>query len=293
MESLLNNKKTIMKFTLPALIIYTLVVIIPIIWSAVYSFVDWNGIGEMRFVGFDNYIEMLTNDRNFWPVVLNTLIYTVLQLLIQVGGGLLMAIFLTNIRRGRSLLQTLYYAPVVLSSVAICQIFGKFLSVSPQGLMNSILGLINPAWGQIEFLTNPNLSLYTAAFVEGYKYAGLYMIIFYAALIGVPSELEEAAKIDGANVFRQYINVKLPYIKPVILTNCILVINGSLRSFDISYLLTGGGPGNSSELVASYMYKQAFSSMKYGYGSAIAIFIVVECLIIAMLFKKNLMQFEE
>ena len=122
--------------------------------------------------------------------------------------------------------------------------------------------------------------------VEGYKYLGLYMVIFYAALIGIPKELDEAAIMDGANVIQQYRYVKIPYIRPVIIANCILVLNGSLRSFDISYLLTKGGPGNSSELMSTYMYKQAFTSMKYGYGSAVAMVIVAICLIVGFLFRR-------
>lgn len=112
------------------------------------------------------------------------------------------------------------------------------------------------------------------------------MVIFYAALIGVPKDLEETAIVDGANVAQQYWNVKIPYIKPVIISNCILVLNGSLRSFDISYLLTSGGPGNGSELMSTYMYKQAFSSMKYGYGSSIAMAIVVICMTVGFAFRR-------
>ena len=123
----------------------------------------------------------------------------------------------------------------------------------------------------MEWISNDSLSLIIAASVEGYKYLGLYMVIFYAALIGIPKELDEAAIMDGANV---------------IIANCILVLNGSLRSFDISYLLTKGGPGNSSELMSTYMYKQAFTSMKYGYGSAVAMVIVAICLIVGFLFRR-------
>ena len=124
------------------------------------------------------------------------------------------------------------------------------------------------------------------AFVEAYKYLGLYMVIFYAALIGVPDELGEAALIDGAAVWQEYLYVKIPYIKPVIIANCLLVLNGSLRSFEFSYLLTHGGPGNASELMTTYMYKQAFSSMKYGYGSSVAIMIVIICMVVGLLFRK-------
>ena len=183
-------------------------------------------------------------------------------------------------------LQTLYYVPVVISSVAICQIFTKLFSVTPTGVINALLSVFNPDLLYMEWISNDSLSLIIAASVEGYKYLGLYMVIFYAALIGIPKELDEAAIMDGANVIQQYRYVKIPYIRPVIIANCILVLNGSLRSFDISYLLTKGGPGNSSELMSTYMYKQAFTSMKYGYGSAVAMVIVAICLIVGFLFRR-------
>lgn len=286
MDKAFSRKSVLLMFLLPALILYTVVVILSVVWATYYSFFDWNGMGKMTFVGLKNFINLYTNDRNFWAVVSNTLIYTVIEILIQVFGGLLLAIFLTRITKFRPILQTLYYIPVVISSVAICQIFSKLFSVTPTGVINAVLGFINPKWTNLVWISNPNTSLGLAAFVEGYKYAGIYMVTSYAALIGVPTELTEAAKIDGASLFRQYWNIKIPYIRPVILANCVLVLNGSLRSFDISFLLTKGGPGNSSELLAAYMYKQAFTSMKYGYGSAVAVSIVILCLLAGTIFRR-------
>lgn len=281
-----SKRSTVLFFTVPALVIYTLVVFVPIVWSGVYSLFDWNGIGKMTFVGIGNYIKLFTRDREFIPALNHTLIYTVLQIGFQVFGGLLLAILLCSITKGRAFFQTMYYTPVIISSVALCQIFEKLLSVTPTGLINSLLAKINPEWLYIEWLSDVRLCLGTAAFVEGYKYMGLYMVIFYAALIGVPGDLTEAAKIDGANSFQIYRKIKLPYIKSVIVANCVLVLNGSLRAYDIPYLLTNGGPANSAQLVAPYMYKQAFSSMRYGYGSAVAVMIVVICFVLASVFRK-------
>ncbi len=286
MQKSFGRKKVILLFLLPAFIIYTLFVVISVLWAGYYSFFDWSGIGEKTFVGLSNYIQLFTNDSTYLSTIGHTLFYTIICILVQVFGGLVFAIFLTQINRFRAGLQTLYYVPVVISTVAICQVFTKLLSVTPPGVINSLLGKLNPEWVYLEWLSNDSLSLTVAAFVEGYKYLGLYMVIFYAALIGVPKELEEASIMDGANVLRQYLHVKVPYIKPVIIANCILVLNGSLRSFDISFLLTKGGPGNASELMSTYMYKQAFSSMKYGYGSAVAMAIVAICLTMGFVFRR-------
>ena len=280
------KKRTIFLFIFPAFLIYTTFVIVSIIWAGYYSFFEWSGVGEKIFVGFKNYVELLTKDKIFRITVYHTFIYTIINVVIQVFGGLLFAILLSRVKRGRTVLQTLYYVPVVISSVAICQIFLKLLSVTPTGVVNQILSMFNPALKVMEWTSNSDISLYVVAFVEGYKYLGLYMVIFYAALIGVPNELGEAALIDGANSVQEYIHVRIPYIKPVIIANCILVLNGSLRSFEFSYLLTRGGPGNASELMTTYMYKQAFASMKYGYGSSVAIMIVIVCLTVGLIFRK-------
>lgn len=286
MQKAFGKKSIILLFIFPAFLIYTLFVIVSIVWAGYYSFFDWSGVGEKAFIGLQNYAELLVRDDVFRATVWHTVIYTVINVLIQVFGGLLFAILLSRVTKGRTILQTLYYVPVVISSVAICQIFSKLLSVTPTGVVNQLLSVFNPALKVMEWTSNPDISLYVTAFVEGYKYLGLYMVIFYAALIGVPDELGEAARIDGASLFQEYWHVRIPYIKPVIIANCLLVLNGSLRSFEFSYLLTHGGPGNASELMTTYMYKQAFTSMKYGYGSAVAIMIVVICLIVGVVFKK-------
>lgn len=286
MQKTFGKKKVILMFLLPAFVIYTLFVVVSVIWAGYYSVFDWSGVGDKVFVGIKNYKQLLTGDKIFWQTVAHTLIYTVICVSIEVFGGLLFAIFLTRVKHFRAGLQTLYYVPVVISSVAICQIFSKLFSVTPTGVINAVIGFFNPDLLYMEWTSNASISLYVAAFVEGYKYLGLYMVIFYAALIGVPSELAEAAIVDGANVPQQYWHVKIPYIKPVIIANCVLVLNGSLRSYDISFLLTKGGPGNASELMSTYMYKQAFSSMKYGYGSAVAMAIVVICLIVGGVFRR-------
>ena len=182
MQKAFGKKSVILLFIFPAFLIYTAFVIVSIIWAGYYSFFDWGGVGEKVFVGLKNYIELVTQDEVFRATIGHTLVYTVINVAIQV--------------------QTLYYIPVVISSVAICQIFTKLLSVTPTGIVNQVLSFIDPSLKLMEWISNPQISLYVTAFVEAYKYLGLYMVIFYAALIGVPDELGEAA-------------------------NCVLVVNGS------------------------------------------------------------------
>jgi len=278
--------KTVLFFVSPAVILYTLIVFVPIIWSSAYSMVNWNGIGTIKFVGLDNFVELFAHDREFFAALRHTIIYTILQILLQVFVGLLLAFLLSALPKFRTGFQTLCYLPVIISSVAICQIFEKLMSLQPIGLINSLLAKINPTWADIAWLTDVRLCLGSAAFVEGYKYMGMYMVIFYAALLSVPADMIEAAKIDGANRFQISWNITIPYIRGIIVANCVLVLNGSLRAYDIPFLLTKGGPGNCAQLIAPYMYKQAFSSMKYGYGSAVAVMIVIICFSFATVFRK-------
>lgn len=290
MNKTFGRVSVIALFILPAFILFTLIVVASIFWVGFVSFFKWNGLSTASFVGVTNYTQLLFRDKDFWLIVGNTFLYTFYELVIQVGGGLLVGFFLTRITKFRAGLQTLYYIPVIISSVAICQIFNKMFSVVPPGLIDSLFGFINPKMRQFEWISNSRTSLAVAAFVDGYRYMGLYMVIFYAAFIGIPREITEAATLDGANLWVQFFRIQVPYIRPVLYSNFILVLNGSMRSFDISYLLTKGGPGNSSQLLAPYMYKQAFSSMKYGYGSAVSIMIVILCVGIGVLFQHIMTQ---
>lgn len=287
MNRYLSNKTAVLFFLLPAVLIYVGTVFLPLIWSLGYSFYNWNGITPMKFSGLDNYIKLFFQDSVFWKTLWNTLKFTILNTFIQIFFGLLMAILLTKINKGGGIFQTLYFTPVIISTVAIAEIFSNIFSVNPVGLLNSLLGLINEQYLNIEWLTNPSLSLLSATLAEGFRYAGVYMVIFYAALIAIPEEIIEAAKIDGASGWRLFKNIKLPLIKPVFITCVVLVLNGSLKAFDVPYLLTQGGPGTSSELTITYMYKQAFSSLSYGYGSAIAVFIAALSFLVIILISMS------
>lgn len=284
METLLRRKKTILCFLIPGVLVYLISVIVPIVWSGYYSLFDWNGFGEKTYIGIQNYAQLM-HDKEFWSSVGHTMVYALWQIILQVGGGLLLAVLLSNMVVLRKPMQILYYLPVIVSSVALCQMFKKIFAVVPAGLVNKLLSLVNPEWIHLEWLTNIKTSLGMVIAVAGYKNMPVYMLIFFAAFLTVPKSLVEAARIDGANSWQIFWNIKLRHIRPTIITNIILVLNGSLRGYDIAKLLTAGGPINSSQLQAMYMYKQAFSSQKYGYGSAIAMFIVVESLILAILVR--------
>lgn len=282
MNSLLGKKKVIAGFLLPGVIVYSVSVVVPILWSIWYSLFQWNGYGAKEFCGISNYVTMLA-DQEMWQSVWHTIHLSVWQVVLQVGGGLLLAVALNRMVVFRRTFQALYYLPVIISSVALCQMFKKIFAVMPPGLFNQLLSMIKEEWIHLEWLTNRKTSLGMVIFTTGYKNVAVYMLIFYSALLTVPRTLIEAAKIDGANSWQIFKRITMPHLKPAVIANVILVMNGSLRSYDIPVLLTAGGPVNSSQTQALYMYKQAFTSMKYGYGSSLAMFIVLESLLFAIL----------
>lgn len=263
-------------YLFPALLIYTFTVLVPVIWSLVYSFFDWNGIGAMQFAGLDNYTRMF-RDTKMLTAITNNFKFMLLGTAVQVFMGLFMATLLYNISRGSNILRVLYFIPCIISSMAICKIFEKLLSVQPQGLVAAIVQLLGGK--PMAVLSSPKYALYAVTLIDAYKFCGLYMVIFYSAFMALDRDVIEASYIDGCTWWKQYIYVMLPMVKPIFFTVIVILVNGTLKSFDISYILTRGGPGSASELVATYMYKISFGSTRFGYGSAISMFLLVESLI--------------
>ena len=271
-----KNKLEPWLFTGPALLVYICIVLVPVIWSVTYSFFNWNGIGAMSFAGLSNYARMF-GDKTLLASVLNTLFFMVVGTFTQIFAGLVMATILSNITRGSNLLRVIYFIPCIISSMAICKIFEKLLSVQPQGVVAALMELFGME--QIAFLSEHRYALLFVTLIDAYKYCGLYMVIFYSAYMAIPQDVVEAAYIDGCTWLQQHIYIKLPLIRPIFFVVLVILINGTLKGFDVSYILTNGGPGNATELVATYMYKTAFNSTQFGYGSALSVFLLFESLL--------------
>jgi len=273
-----RSRLSVVVFLVPPLLLYLAAVLLPIGQSLVLSFFSWDGISALQFVGLSNYRHLLGGDPVFWTSVFNQLGYVVVCLVLQLGGGLLVASLLSSLTRGREVLKVLFLLPAVISTVAIAFLFQRLYSIDPLGLVNQLLGAVGLGGLERPWLSDVHTVLVADSIPEGWRFIGLYTIILYAALLTVPKELEEAAQLDGANQWKVFTRIRLPHIRPVWLTTVILATTYALRGFDIPYLLTNGGPGQSSELVTTYMYKTAFTSTNYGYASAISVFTVVECL---------------
>lgn len=280
---ILRDKKAIAVFLLPAFIVYSVIVMVPILVSIYYSCLDWNGIGKKTFVGFNNYIKLF-GDSVFRQAFGNNIIYIVIVMVLQLGFGFSIAVLLTYLKKGRGFIKTVYYIPSVITVIAISQLFTGFYSYEPLGLFNIFRKMLGME--PVAFLSEYKTVLWAVASVEGWQYIGIYMIIFYSALVSVSPDILEAARIDGATELQILVKIRIPAIANVIMLSCILSLVGALRGFAAPMNMTKGGPNHRSEILATYMYKKAFTSRDYGYGSTIAVIIVILSIIGVLLISK-------
>jgi len=278
MHILQRNKLAILIGLIPALLIYLVFSIIPIVISLYYSFMEWNGFGAMKFVGFQNFIE-IARDPIFWKAVKNNIYVVVASVFGQIPIALALALLLNRKIKGGKLFRTIGFMPVVISTVVI-SLTWNMLYNSEIGFINRFLESIGLGSLTQNWLGDPKWAMISVCITIIWQFVGLYFIIFLAALQNVPSEVLEAAEIDGASGWKRTLFITLPMIWDSILIAVILCISGSLRTFDLIYVMTNGGPAHSTEVMAIYMYEKTFSSMRYGYGSAVSLYIFVFSLLL-------------
>ncbi len=270
----MSNKYIITLYTLPALLLLLVLIYVPIALSGYYGLMDWTGIGQMQFIGLENYANLM-KDEKFWASAGHSFllgIFSVLSLLLYLAVSLV----LVSKIKGSDFFRKIYLIPMLLSSVAIAQLWLKIFDPS-NGMLNKLLEMFGventPVW-----LADPNTALYAIFVPIVWQYAGFYILIYYAALKNVPEEIIEAARIDGATPLQIALKIKLPMISAVFKVTIMLSLVGSLKYFDLIYVMTGGGPNGASEVMASYMYKEAFELNNFGYASAVGFGLLVICL---------------
>ena len=275
---------TIGLFVLPALVLYAVFVILPVLQAMQYSLFKWNGIAPLTdFVGLQNYVIALRNDV-FTTSVGNNLLILVLSLAIQIPFSLALAVLLNRRFRGRAALRLLFFLPYVLSEAVTGIVFT--LMLQPDSVVDASLAAIGLEGLTQDWLGDSTLVMITLFVLISWKYFGFHMIIMLAGLQGIPRELEEAALIDGADRRQSFRYVTLPLLGPTIRVSVFLSMIGALQLFEMVWVMTAGGPVNASSTMAIAMFKAGFRSNQFGYGSALAVILFVFCLVVALLYQR-------
>lgn len=279
MNVLRVSKWTIAAFVLPCLIVYVGLVFIPVLVSVYSGLLDWNGIGTSKFVGLDNFKTLLFDDPVFWPSVRRTLMFAVFSMA-EIPVALFVAILLNRFVKKPNFLVSAYFMPVILSVVIIGQLWKTIYNPAAMGgMLNQVLEQIGLSSWTHSWLTEPNIAMYSLYFVALWQYLGYHTLIQFTGIQNISADIYEAARIDGAEGLKADWYITFPMNIPIFKISIVLAFIGSLQAFDMVMVMTAGGPAHATDVISTHMYNMSFLSMKYGYGSSIATFLVALCLL--------------
>ncbi|MFA9466367.1 MAG: carbohydrate ABC transporter permease [Velocimicrobium sp.] len=286
MNKILENKKAIVVFVAPAFLLFTLILFVPIIQVIYYSLCNYSGLTKPEFTGFSNYVDLFTKDDTMKIALKNSIFFMIFSGVSQQLVGLVLAVLLTNIKKGRNLFKNIYYLPCVLSSAALGLLWAFMFN--PKIGINQLLsyiGIKGPSWlfATSGFITLP---MWVIGFVALWQYVGQTMMLYMAQISGISKDIYEASYIDGASKRQSFRYITMPLIKPMMVTTLSLNCIGSLKFFDLIYNMTQGGPNHTTDVLATHLYTQGFKYFKYGYASAISMVLLVLCLIVTLLINK-------
>ncbi|MEK3913745.1 sugar ABC transporter permease [Paenibacillus sp. FSL H7-0331] len=269
----LSKKYVGLLYISPWLIGFIILTLYPFFASLYYSFTDYNMIRPPSFVGFTNYIDIFTNDRDFYKSLWVTFLYVLMAVPAKLAFALLVAIILNRSMKGIGIFRTVYYLPSILGGSIAVSVLWKFLFMR-EGLVNQLMSYLSIP--PIDWLGDPKLALFTITLLPVWEF-GSSMVLFLAGLKQVPKELYEAAKVDGASKARTFFSVTLPLLTPIILFNLIMQTIGAFQQFTAAFVITGGGPVKSTYLYGLMLYDNAFHYFKMGYASALSwiLFIII------------------
>jgi ABC-type sugar transport system permease subunit len=271
-------------FALPALLLFGTFVLLPLSTSLWFAFTSWNGFTAPEFVGFGNFRRAFRDTVHLWSYV-HVLIYILGTLLLEVTFGLVMAVLLNSDRMGFGLMRGLFFTPMILSMTA-AGVLWTFVLDYRLGLLNAVLTSFGLEDWTRPWLSEPQTALIAIIFVSGWRFAGFYMIIFFAALRRIPRSIYEAATLDGAGPVRQFFTITLPLLRAQMLTCVLLAITGGFAGFDLFFTLTNGGPFNATEVPATWIIRQGFDNNELGYATALTVILAAVVLAVALLYMR-------
>ena len=275
----------IVAFTAPALLLFALFVVWPILRAVQFSAYDWNGFGPLAdFVGLQNYLSVLA-DEVFVAAVGHNLLIVVASIAVQLPLGLAIALLLNRRMQGQGLLRTIIFVPYVLSEVIAGVVWFQLLQPG-RGVVEGLLGTVGLEGPYQGFLGTPELAMPTLIVVLTWKYVGLAVLLLLAGLQGVPEELTEAAQIDGASWWQTQWRVTIPLLGPTIRMWMFLSMIGSLQLFDMVWILTGGGPANATTTMATFLVNEGTKRQNYGIAAAASVVLFVIALVMAVFYQR-------
>lgn len=276
MYKMYSNKKVIFTLVFPAIVIFCFAILAPICLSVYYGFTDFSGMGKANFIGMKNY-QTLAKDPAFWRSILNSCLLAIGFIFIQHPLAMITAAILDRIGgKGEAAFRCIYFIPNVIS-VAVIAYLWKFIYNPNFGLFNNIIKMFGGK-GDVNWL-GPGRAIWSVLLVLIWHGFGWGMLIYYTGIKNIDPVLYEAAAIDGATNVQTFSKITFPLMKPVIQVNVTMAVISALKQMETVYLLTNGGPGNQTQFLANYLYKQAFQSFKYGYGNAISVVFVIICML--------------
>jgi raffinose/stachyose/melibiose transport system permease protein len=271
-------------FIAPAMLLFGIFVLLPVGSAFYYAFTHWDGFTAPRFAGFANFQRAFADIVHLMSYVHVTL-YILGTLVFEVALGLGAAVLLNSERKPFSLLRGFFFSPVVLSMSA-AGVLWAFVLDYRSGLLNSVLKALGAGDLAQPWLSQSSTALLAIMIVSGWKYAGFYMVIFFAALRRIPKSLYEAATIDGAGPFTRFFRITLPLLRQNVLVCVLLAITGGFAGFDLFFTMTNGGPFNATEVPATWIIKQAFDQGQKSYGIALTVILAVVVMIISLVYLR-------
>ena len=271
-------------FVAPAVILLIAFLVVPMIYTVYFSGFKYQIMrpDAMKFIGFENY-QKLFSDKNFWLALKNTVYFTVIVVPCQCALALALALLVSKKFRGVAVFRTMYFAPQLTSMVVISVLWSVLYNANPNtGLINSIL--VSLGMSPIKFLCDANTAMNSIIFMSAWQGAGYQMMIFLAGLQGIPRDQYEAASVDGATKFKQFLYITLPGLKGTIKYVIMITMIQAMKLFTQPYIMTQGGPKNSTKTLVYYIYTQGFQKGNFGYACSIAavFFVIVVCMSMAM-----------
>lgn len=281
MDKTLKNPLTYSLFVLPAIVLYVLFFIYPMLTTFFYGFTDWDGLNPAKFNGLDNFVKAFKDDL-FVHAIRNNLLFIVFSVFIQVPLIIFFALMISGVKRLQRFYKTTVFMPSILSTSVIGILWG-FIYEPSIGLLNQFLGLFGAE--PIYWLAEQRTAMLAVLITNAWQWMGFYIILILAAILALPKELNEAAAIDGAAGIQRAFHITVPLIMPIISVVIMLSIAGAMRVVDIVLVMTNGGPAGETEVMASYMVSYAIQSGQYGFGTSIAILIFLFALVLTALYQ--------